>query len=646
MDLRLAAFKSAAEFEQLYFRAQTPDAPAAEPAPDEDGGAELKLFSELHLVIFALDVVEGKAHAWLDHIYGKLKQFKHLPANGQPMHMVMLKYEDDGLTKLDVLHPHLDDLVYLPLDRLVFLQKMQIFLNLPKRVSPSFLFNQEVRHDIEISKIVKLERLSDVGLAIRNPVPLRRGLPGHFYVNLPGEKTRLEVFGKVLRSEPHPEHPGQFIIYFSYFGLGKEGLQTVRRSLSKSTHYKSLLSDDRARFSFDSNQLYVDEMDTKVFNLMVIDADEASAEHVSQVALKEMDRLNVIRESSYQIFLHRYLNANGGDTNGTPPRPTDGKDFFAPVVAITIGERDLKCLSVDPGPKDGDLFLGHSATDVFSNPDRWMDLLQEPESRLIMEEAASLAGRGKTLDKLVYMQDAQNERAAVNMKIYKGTVDGTVAIMFLPASLADVMKKIESEQRSSTVDGLMLDASFVPQEPSAWINGIRSRAAQVGLVPTPEQFKFWLLSETEHVEPAWLSEPALLGLFIKPVDQRQLMFSLSENLPNKNTLFHFENLGWTSPALNVHVAKEVQLESLSEYGATLKTKQKLVAGTMVYLRSFIYDNAPNGCLAARVYSCEEHPSEKDHFQIFTTYFGINDQFLKFARTWIRENYAQQKAKEG
>ena len=107
-------------------------------------------------------------------------------------------------------------------------------------------------------------------------------------------------------------------------------------------------------------------------------------------------------------------------------------------------------------------------------------------------------------------------------------------------------------------------------------------------------------------------------------------------------MFNFKNLGWSSPSLSVHISKAVELEALSEFGATLRSFQRLAPGTLIFLRQSIYENAPNQCLAARIYACEDHPSEKGQFQVFATYFGINDAFLKFARTWIRENYAQQK----
>ncbi len=186
----------------------------------------------------------------------------------------------------------------------------------------------------------------------------------------------------------------------------------------------------------------------------------------------------------------------------------------------------------------------------------------------------------------------------------------------------------------------------MPDEPAPWIEALRLRVNQVGLTKQLQDLKFFVIADNDaRASGPLLNCPDILGLLIKPVDSRQLQFLLAEYLPNKHCVYQFDNLGWAQPALSVHVSKSVELEALSEFGATLKARQPLAPGTMIYLRKSIYDNAPNSCLAARVYACEPHHQDKDHFQVFTTYFGINDQFLKFARTWIRENYAQQKGKE-
>ncbi len=659
-DLRFATFKRVEEFEELYYKdltsstptppadpsaAGAPAPPAAEPPPEppKEEEIDLRLFSDVHMVIFALDSVGMKAGPWIDKARMNLKKFKHMP-EGNQQRWVLMKYEDDGISKLDLLHPALDDLVYLPLDRLIFLQKIEILLALPKLATPSFLFNQEVKHPIEISKIVKLDRLSDVGMAIRNPVALKRGLPGKFYLTLPGEKNRLEIRGKVIRSEPHPEHPGQFLVYFGFFGLAKTSLTAIRRTLSKAPRYQSLLSEDRDAVRFRPDDLFATPESSQIFTLAVIDPDEVASNGLAQQLTKEMDRLHVVTESSYSLFLYKYFSPTGTISKESPPRPSETSDFYATPISMSISASDLKCLSVDPGPTDADMFLGHQASEIFGSPDRWLSLLQDKESKLIMEEALQLAAKGRVLEKLLSIQDFKNERRAVNFKIYKSSAEHIVTVELSPAGLDDIMSKMTSEDTSKNLDVMIVDASFVPEDSAAWIEGLRLRALQLNLIKDPATLKFLIVAETDSRQSEqWLNSPDILGLFIKPVDNRQMLYFLSEILGNRNTLFNFENLGWSSPGISVHVAKQVELEALSEFGATLLTKQKIAPGSVFFLRKSIYENAPNACLAARVYVCNEHPSEKGSYQVYTTYYGINETFLKFARTWIRENYAQQKS---
>ena len=654
-DLRFATFESQQEFASLYFRDHRTeseikldaDGKPLDPQPGPDA-ADLKLFSEVNLLIYALDSIGGeKSGPWMDKVKVNLKRFHHWPQKA-PFRMVMLKYEDDGLSKLDVLNPLLDDLIYLPLDRLVFLQKMEIFLNLPKRQKPRFLFNQAVSQEIEISKIAKMDRLSDVGLAIRNPMPLRKGLPGHFYIQVPGEKARLEIRAKVFRTEPHPDFPGQYLVYFTYFGLAKSDLSTIRRSLSKAPRYQSLYTDDRSVFRFRPEDLFMQQSDSKTFGIAVIDSDNAIASNLAYQLNKDLDRVKATAETSYSLFIHKnFESASGSTTAKTPPKITEMWDFYQLPLKITLAVADLKCVSVEPAPNPGDLYLGHNAAELFAKPEKWLSLITDKGSRLVLEESIQFAEKGRTFEKLIIMQDETDSRRAVSVKVQRGSADHLVSVEVGPASLSDIAVKLSNDERNKDLDVMILDAPFVPEDPQGWIENLRTRAMQVGLIKDPAALKFFLLSDNEtKVNEYWLNIPDIVGLFIKPVDTRQLGFLLSEYLPNKNTVYQFENLGWSQPNLPIHVSKSVHLEALSEFGVTLKSKQTLAPGTMIYLRKSIYVNAPNQCLAARIYACDPHPSEKGYFQVFATYFGINDQFLKFARTWIRENYATQKSKEG
>ena len=661
-DLRFATFASVEEFNALYFKpkkkpadgeapkteAPTPPADAtadpATPAPPTDLG-ELKPFSEVHLVIFALDTIGEKSGPWIDQLKRKMKTFRCWPT-AAPFHLIMLKYEEDGLSKVNLLHPLLDDIIYVPLDRLGFLQKMQILLGLPKLVKPSFLFNQEIKMDIEASKLSKLDRLSDVGLAIRNPFPLKRGLPVHFYIALPGEKTKLEINAKVLRSYPHPEYPGQYLVYFTYFGMAKSTLTQIRKVLSKSPHYLSLMRDDPEAFRFKPNDPFLPESEKKVFGVAVVDIDENLARGLAATLGKDLDRLKVVSESSYSLFLHKYFELTSGTAAAEIPMPTDETDFFRSPLIMTVSASDMKCTAVTPNPAEGDGFLGHVATEIFSKPERWLDLISDKTSRLILEETVQLATKGRAGDKLLVLTDVNGKRRAVNFKVDRGPVDTSTVVTMSPANMSDIVTKLNSEERQKNLEVVIVDANFVPAEPSGWMEGLRTRAANVGLVQNPKDLKFFIIADPDHsISPHWMNVPEILGLSIKPVDNRQLIFLLSEYLQNKNTVYHFENLGWAQPNMSIHVAKDLYLEAISEFGATLKSPHKIVPGTVIYLRKSIFENAPNNCLAARVYACDPHPSEKDSFRILTTYFGINDAFLKFARAWIRENYASQKGQD-
>ncbi|MGE4131158.1 MAG: hypothetical protein AB7F86_05935 [Bdellovibrionales bacterium] len=649
-DLRYAIFENVREFEEIYFRAPEPppepppegEAPPPEPVESE---TELRLFSEVHLIIYALDTIPGKASQWLTQTRQKLIQFKKKPADGN-IRWIILKYEDDGISKLDLLHPALDDLIYLPLDRLVFLQKTEIILALPSLATPSFLFNQEVKLPIEISKIVKMDRLSDVAMGIRNPYPLKKLTPGQFYLTLPGEKNRIEIKGKVIRSEPHPEHPEQFLVYFSYFALPKVNLTQIRRTLSKSPSYKSLLSDDREYVRHRPDDLFATEESNRVFTVAIIDPDEQSGRPMAQFLAKDMDRLMIGWESSYSYFLHRVLSPGGSsDRNAEPPNVTNETDFYTFPIALSVTSDEKKCLSVDPGPDEPDNFLGHHAMSLFSSPDRWWTIFQEQESKIVMEESIELAAKGREVQKVLIVNDVENKRRAISVKVTKSTVDHIVNVEFSPAGLDAIMEKMTADQTSKSLDVMIVDTNFVPEDAYSWIEGLRTRALQLNLIQKPEDLAFILVADGNPSRTEdWFTNPNILAMLMKPVDHRQLLFLISEQLTNRNTLYNFHNLGWSEPGISVHLSKEVELESLSEFGARIRSKQKLVPGTVVYLRKSIYENAPNGCIAARVYVCKEHP-DGEGYQVFLTYFGINEAFLKYARTWIRENYAQQKSKE-
>ena len=131
--------------------------------------------------------------------------------------------------------------------------------------------------------------------------------------------------------------------------------------------------------------------------------------------------------------------------------------------------------------------------------------------------------------------------------------------------------------------------------------------------------------------------------FIRPVDSKALC-SLTSRLANAPfTRFCPDNLGWMSVSWNAYAAKQVKLIEISEFGCTVRTKKPLRVGTTIFLHGFIYKNAPDESLCARLYHYQKDPHEDGDYLCHFLYFGIDDSFLKYTRSWVRENYASKKS---
>ncbi len=378
----------------------------------------------------------------------------------------------------------------------------------------------------------------------------------------------------------------------------------------------------------------------------MIDSDDDFGNTLKEALSKDIDLIDAVSEYSLSVFIHKYLSTEGEEDN-TPPLPTQESDFYTTPLALTVGMGDLKIVSIEPSPKDEDMFLGFPAVATFMSPDRWIALIKHKESRLIVEESVNLVLQGKTLSKVLFIHDSENQKRAVRFKIFRASTEQNMIVELSPAGIEDILEYESGPRKKIKLNALIVDAAFMPEDPSGWCEGLRQRAVQAEATQDPAAMRFFIVGDSDHRNlPGWFASPQISGYFVKPIDMRLLMFLLSEFLDNKTTIYHFENLGWAQPTLNTHVSKSIKLEALSEYGARLRSSAPIAPGTVFYLRKMIFDKAPNGCLAARVYACEQDPNDKTSYQVFALYFGIGDAFLKYARTWIRDNYAALKAQGG
>lgn len=643
-EVKLDTFRNAKEFENSFFPPPKQPGSAkknfkedkpAESEPEEPAGPR-----PLHLIIFAMDSLGEKLQPWCSRIMKLSKQRGSWPESNRTR-LVMLKFEDDGIHKLDVLIPELDDLIYLPLDRLVFLQKIELIMNLPKKIKGSFLFSQQVTADIEISKITKLEKINDVGIAVRNPLPFLKGMRTKVYVNLPGEKETVRFFAKAIYSDHHPDYPDQYICYFSFFGLRRKELSSLRLWLGKLKKYKALINSETKDFKLDRNDpIAVDDAGPEK-TLVVIDPYESKS--LEDQISKEIDHIKIVSEPSYTQFLFKHLKKTGLDGS----RQAVASDFPQNTSILFKASISNSNATIDANFADSDTFLGFPAKSILKSgsPDWWKPFRSESNDAM-WAECVELAKQNRAVVKTLAGKTQSGESVVLKISL-KGVAEDEMQVELAPVTTEEFNQATQKGPKLERVDAILIDVAFIPQTFDGWLEYLKNALTEAKCIARPEDLRLIITCDREdRLEKAWLDSTSVVGYCIKPFDLRTLLFNVSQTLKADFTKYRSDNIGWAEAMTNLHISKEIVLESISEFGASLRSPTPVRPGTVFFLRKLIFDQAPNACLAAKVLFCEEHPSEKGQFLLSVTYFGITDQFLKYARTWIRESYALSKSKEG
>lgn len=613
-----------------------------ESAKDEEEDEALRLLSDIDLVIIKAEFLPKKPFAWIDKFHANLKKFKLYPEKYRTR-IVVLKYEDDGIEKVELTHPKIDDVIFIPLDRLIFLQKIEILLGLPGNPSQSFLFSQEAHMEIEIAKRSLMEKLSDVALAIRNPVPLVPGLLGHFFIDLPGEKTSLETFGKVIKSEAHPEHPNEFLVYFSFFSLRKDEQTRLRRFLSKDNHYVSLIDSEKDNFLFNPDNLFLSDEERRQKNIIVVDSDPESYSQALDILKEDVDHIQVAAFTSYSAFLRQYFEDTATPLDLSTLTPVLPKELGGGQITwIVDGEhkalQDISSLAPDS------TILGFTKDELFKEKNDWASLFEKNGNEALIEEAISIAQSGRAFRTLVFALTKDMKQKALVLKV-SSHPQGLEFNLSIPRN-EEVKEFLLLQSKFTQWDLLVLDAALLPPDPTDWINNIEINAKAKGYLKEGQNLKIILVENPKASrDMSTYKSPSIRGLLMRPLEPRSFVFNVSTTLDLPYSIYSFKNMGWSSSRVTVQVAKKASLSRLSEFGGALKLPRPIAPGTFLYLRGSIYDNAPRGNLCARFYSCEEDQAEKGQYICSLIYFGINEAFTKFARSWFRETYAASKQNE-
>jgi hypothetical protein len=608
----------------------------------EDEAKKEEKKQPVDIIIFRYTCVASKdVKKWVTKAAALLKKAGLWPEANRPK-FIVVRYEDDGKEKAEFNHPFIDDLLCLPFDRLIFLQKIEIVLNLPKKISPSYLFVQEASDDIELSKRVTLERGCDLGFAMTNPIPLAQGTTGHFYFRFPGQKPLLDVFGKAYTSIPHPDREGAHLVYFNFFGLNKSMNKEVKAYLNRDTAYKNLVDQDAARFAYNPDSIFLTEEQKRRKTVAFLDFDENVVKNSLDYLKSEIGHIDIVSEDTYFSFFKKYLDKKVDSEKALPAK---SEDFYAEIVSFLIGSVELNLQMVLTPPAENDKLLGHEAQKMFAEPQAWLSLF-DGDARNLLTECLHLVQNTKRIQKNFELKYGENELRTVSVEFILEEASQIVRVnVRVPDSKQSL--RIGQLARIESLECVIVDYALLPDDPDAFINGLRDACAKNNVRTYPEGPRVIVMaSETQRVNVDRLLKSKVFAFLYKPLEIRRLMYLAAAAMEAPHSLYNFENIGWKADLITAKIARPAKLVELSEFGATLKSEQPLKPGTMLYLFKSIFNSAPDQNLCVRVYASQEDDSEKGTYLNSVVYFGITDAFLKFTRSYIRETYASKKSKEG
>ena len=591
----------------------------------------------IDVIIFRHNCVTEKDIAkWVTKIAAVTKKLKLWPENNRPK-FIVTRFDDDKREKADFNHPFVDDLISMPLDRLIFLQKLELVMALPEKATPSYLFVQPTLQWLEVAKKVSIEKFSDLGFAVTNPVPLEVGTPGHFYFRFAGQKNLIDVHGKVTHCLPHPEKAKEFLIYFQFFGLYKNSLKEIRAYLARDTGYKMYLNNKPDEFEFNPDNIFLAEEQKKVKTVAVIEPDDRALENIVSILKKDIGGLQIVSDSSYYNFYRNHLSA---PAEKSPPATAD--DLYSPIISFLVGAGDLNLQMCLTPPDSEQKLFGFDANQVFNSPQGWFDLFQNETSRNLINEAIYLAQTQQRLKRTIDLTTAENKLKSAIVEL---VLEENKKIVRLNIS-APAKVEMKSFEKIKELDAIVIDRKAITGDVENFINSIKETLKKEGVQTSSKGLQVIILSEELAVEETEdLLKKSISALIFKPLEVKRICYALSTALDAPFTMHNFDNVGWKGDIIPAKLAREAEMIELSEFGATLRMNQKLRVGTMFYLFRSIFKNAPDSNLCCRVYHSAEEDSEDGKFINYVSYFGITDAFLKFTRNYIRETYAGNKAKE-
>lgn len=589
----------------------------------------------------------------------------------QPTKILLMSFESGSIKPESFRHEAIDDLVLKPLDRSLFLQKVEILAAEKPGVKPSFLFRQTTAMDIEVGKDVMIDEISEFAVAIRNPAPLAEGVFAAIHCEVFGDRAQGRILARSYKSEKHPTIEGEFLVRFGYFGVTTAQLDRVKKYI-RQQQMPGRSKTPRAA------SLDIEDPPVPFNRIAIIDMDRNESKELKSTITDHYLGVAVTQFPSYARFLFALQKLAPQKpvpvqpviqtpavaelmgppkpeeapepVEEVPPWPTNG-----PLVFLAGGpDVELKRFVSGAGKKD-ELVFGKTAEEWIERPSDWLSGMEKDDREDFQQMIDYVKGGGKGYalfrvrdeeDRLYYLEaNGSLEKA--------GDGDGNAILKIeLRRHSEEDWKTLEKKASAGDqvvdpaefrFDAIFIDGTLIRGEVPSWIEGLNEALLNAGAFNRGEPMpKIMILAdEKSRLRPESFRFKAIGDFVFKPLERKFVSYKVKTLIPELVPRGEPDMPPFVPCEIPAKLAKDAKMEEVSEYGLTIAHPSPFRGN--VYMRFFspLFGDNSDGVIG-RCTHCDKKAGEGEGYACHFTFFGTTDEVLKRIRTWIREDYVHRK----
>lgn len=574
-----------------------------------------------------------------------------------------------------------NDLILTPLDRLVFLQKVEYLLAGSKSVTPSFLYLAKADLPVELGKAVRITHLSETSCTILAPRPLATGVAGTLISSMFGKGPLERVEVRAVESTPvfdsaiashasastsasvsNRDPEPRFEVRLRFFGLKKSQLAELRKQLS---HYQPHGPPEIMR----------SEGDPKTVAHIAVISPQSSLSSLLRSSLEKLSKFEIDEFAGFTRF-HGTLVARNAPSTAEPEiqGPESGlfwsKEFIGPKTpqdrrptmpheTITLNVRlatdstPAHVESTSPVLKPGEDLLGAPSEQWARDFDVFYKLLHQ-QDRQSFDEAVQWTLANSTIQQRpettmtadISVVDASRDLCLAKHHLFIKLSLSEAATPAKPARIKVFVEdrgathSVGKKKHSNHYETILIDASLLTTELTTKITQVQEWLEAFNIRNS--------FGNRTPIVVANANEDKISAESFRGTHVRQLVYDFNDRRFQAELFISLSRPEmWTSPQLALHdhkadlkayLARPARASAVSEAGLVIQDRMPWREGTELLVLSPIWSQAPEG-LWARLRSATP---KDDVFENEFIFFGVSDLVEKEIRRFAREDYIKKK----